>query len=123
MSSSALSYTYNASYNALPYVPGFLTTHWNSGIKNISDPAYHNFTNVTVHGRGDPCKLAGYTGAQIRAMDATQFAAINSGWRMPTAEENAQFVGGTNSNWTLGQASYEYTQGTSALQYNFLRTK
>jgi hypothetical protein len=107
--------------NSLAYnrVPAFWTTDWSTGVRNISDPAYHNHTNVTVNGRGDPCKLAGYTGAQIAAMNPTQFIAINSGWRLATAEENAKFAGGPNSGWQLGNAAYTHAHGTTSTTYNF----
>ena len=97
-------------------VPGFTTADANNGFQ--VHIGYHTLANVLV-GRGDPCQLVGYTGAQIRAMNQSQFNAINSGWRLPHGNENNWFFGGPYSgNWSVGQVYY-YSQGTAVGQYNY----
>jgi hypothetical protein len=66
---------------------------------SVSDPVnYHTGARVKEQGRGDPCKLAGLSASQIRQMTAEQIDAYNSGWRLPTREENGRFVGGYYAN-------------------------
>jgi hypothetical protein len=72
-------------------VPGFTSTDYTTnGIRNVSASGYHNEANILA-GKGDPCKLAG--------MDITQKSVpgylvnYDSGWRLPTLEENRMFIG------------------------------
>jgi uncharacterized protein (TIGR02145 family) len=77
----------------------------------ISDPAYHNSTNILA-GRGDICKLVGLTSAQAKAMaDAGTLDTFESGWRLPTLQENRVFIGTTpdDQTTTFGTSSGFYT--------------
>jgi len=80
-----------ANYADIPYYDRALFNA-NPPVKNISDPIYHNGTNVKL-GLGDPCKLVGYTAAQIAAMTPAQIDALPNTWRLPTKIENISFVG------------------------------
>jgi hypothetical protein len=75
----------------LPAIPAFTQTDWDSGVRKISDATYHNATNIANNGKGDPCKLAGMDMNQKN--DANYLANYDSGWRLPTNEENRMFVG------------------------------
>ncbi len=52
--------------------------------------------------------LVGLTAAQVAAMTEEEFAARNSGWRLPTARENAAFVGGPAAATWDGTTNYNY---------------
>jgi hypothetical protein len=60
----------------------------------VSSPNYHNATNLLA-GKGDPCKLAGLSIAQIKTKLAGN-EVPDSGWRLPTSRENRYLVGGDN---------------------------
>ncbi|MCL2561378.1 MAG: hypothetical protein FWE10_03530 [Rikenellaceae bacterium] len=101
-------------------IPSFTTTDWNNGVRNISTRsgspnAYHTTANVLA-GKGDPCRLVGYTGAQIRTL--AQGGSLPSGrWRMATARENVLFVGGANPavpTWQPGNPLITYNQSTGS---------
>jgi hypothetical protein len=80
-----------ATSNALPYIPGYTSA---DRPKSVSAPDYATAANVRA-GRGDPCKLVGYSADQIRAMSDAQLDAMMAGapYRLPTAIENVEFVG------------------------------
>jgi len=116
--------------NTLPNIPAFWSTDFNgtpAATPSVSDPSYHNWNNVVNNGKGDPCMLVGYTGAQIAAMDATTFnnMTAQNAWRLPTAKENTQFVGGNHDdflNWQPGGNRYVINQnigGTAHDQANY----
>ncbi|MDR2968284.1 MAG: FimB/Mfa2 family fimbrial subunit [Tannerellaceae bacterium] len=79
-------------------IPRYEAADFTAGRTNVSattgDYAYHTGANVKL-GKGDPCRLIGLTGAQIQAMTEAQIDAHNSGWRLPTVEENKAFTGYT----------------------------
>jgi hypothetical protein len=75
----------------LPAIPAFTPTDWNNGVRNISDATYHNATNIANNGKGDPCKLAGMD--MNRKNESGYLAGYDSGWRLPTNDENRMFVG------------------------------
>jgi hypothetical protein len=81
--------------NTLPNVPGYTPRDYEAGKRNVSDPAYHNAPNILLRGKGDPCKLVGYTDDQIRAMSEDEIEEIsrNAQWRLPTLSENEDFAG------------------------------
>ena len=82
---------YHDPNGTLPGIPSFREND-NPPNKNVSIPTYHNGTNVKA-GRGDPCKLVGYTATYIRGLSAAAIDALPvSVWRLPTANENIDFV-------------------------------
>jgi hypothetical protein len=98
--------TYDAATsNALPYIPGYVSADYP---KIIWASDYAIVSNLKA-GKGDPCMLVGYTGAQLAAMDDTQLQSVldNAAYRTPTSAENQEFAG-TNSSkattihWTEG---------------------
>jgi len=106
----------NMSYWDYGLIPRY--NAWSGTIANsplTSDPSYH-FGNNVLNGRGDPCQLVGLSAAAIRDMSASQIDAHFSGWRMPTAKENAHFVGGPNAAaWQPGNAAYNYSNSIYGL--------
>jgi len=116
-----------AQYDNIPYYNVTPDYHTHN-ILNISNSAYHNGTNVKS-GKGDPCKLIGLTPAQIQSMSPSAIDAYSSGYRMPTKQENVDFVNartleygynpalmpwsGMNPNYTL------MNQGTTNGTYSF----
>jgi len=87
----------NSQYNNIPYYDVSLKSTYPTNT-NISLPGYHNGVNV-LKGLGDPCKLVGYTGAEIAAMTSAQIDAIKSSWRMPTKIEDIDFVGASHTDF------------------------
>jgi uncharacterized protein (TIGR02145 family) len=82
-------------------IPGYV---YDSSIMDVSGSSYHNSTNVAV-GKGDPCRLAGLTAAQVKA------GSIDSGqYRLPTRTETEAFLGSTTSQ-TAGSAYYTVSGG------------
>ncbi|MGL5919254.1 MAG: hypothetical protein ACRCZQ_01965, partial [Bacteroidales bacterium] len=69
---------------------------WN-GSWSVGDfyPA-HTAENIKA-GKGDPCRLVGYTSAEIRSEVAQRRAPDNGQWRMPTKEENMAYVADRSS--------------------------
>ncbi|MDR1671713.1 MAG: hypothetical protein LBR57_04260, partial [Alistipes sp.] len=83
-------------------IPGFDTSDYETGLRDVSASTYHNSTNVPL-GKGDPCRLVGLTVAQIKA------GSIDSGqYRLPTRAENQAFVGSTSSQ-AAGSSYYTWT--------------
>jgi hypothetical protein len=89
-------------------IPGFDTSDYDTGLRDVSASTWHNSTNVPL-GKGDPCRLVGLTVAQIKA------GSIDSGlYRLPTRDENGAFVGATGTQ-VAGSAYYTWTaNGVSA---------
>jgi uncharacterized protein (TIGR02145 family) len=103
-------------YTSIPNY-GKPTTAWAGSIAaspSVSSSAYHNDANLLL-GRGDICKLVGLTSAQAKAMaDAGTLDEYQSGWRLPTREENRMFVGlGGNNTNTPSNGSIYYTYTTN----------
>jgi len=77
---------------------------------NISGTAYHTGTNILNSGKGDPCKLVGYTATQIRTMSAATLntLALTSTWRLPTQplNHNNDFVRGSGTLTTADNNAY-----------------
>ncbi len=114
------SYSENTS-NALPYIPGYVNADWGRGLRNVSLSDYHNFNKIK-EGKGDPCQLIGLTDIQIKnAANAEALTALlearpeaQKGWRLPTAKENVDFVGGPSAaTWNTSDFNY------SNLTYNY----
>ncbi|MDR1671646.1 MAG: hypothetical protein LBR57_03910, partial [Alistipes sp.] len=83
-------------------IPGFDTSDYETGLRDVSASTWHNSTNVPL-GKGDPCRLVGLTVAQIKA------GSIDSGqYRLPTRAENQAFLGSTSSQ-SAGSAYYTWT--------------
>ncbi len=88
-------------YNILPNVPGYVPADWNGGITDISDARYITASNVRA-GKGDPCRLIGYTADEIRNMSNSTLVNVlaNAKYRMPSKESNAALVGtAIDSTW------------------------
>lgn len=93
MSDQSVITGYGVSSTTLPDVPGYQVSDWNAGLQyNISDASYHNQTNIAM-GKGDPCKLVGYTVAQVRSGFYD-----NGIWLMPKDSEHSGFTLG-ESGW------------------------
>jgi len=89
---------------------------WKNGqnpILNVSGSNYHTGTNVRTNGKGDPCKLVGYKGSQIRGMTESQINTIVSEWRLATANENIDFVRAPVSWYHTGIEIMSYPSLTS----------
>lgn len=84
--------TGSATYAAYTEIPVYTAADYNAGVLNISKPDYHNGANIK-QGKGDPCKLVGLKAAQIQSMTAEQLHVYDSGWRLPSNNENLDFVG------------------------------
>jgi hypothetical protein len=92
---------------------------WSGSITNdgyISSPSYHTLTSVQT-GRGDPCKLVGFTAAQVAAGSYD-----NQAWRLPTNNDNTAagytlvsggVQAGSDNNTFLPLAGYRHTNGSS----------
>lgn len=63
-----------------------------SGKLSVTSPNYHNASNIRK-GKGDPCVLVGLTSLQIKTMSDDALNAYQSGYRMPTNEEQLSFSG------------------------------
>ena len=69
-------------------------------------PSFHTAANLQ-QGRGDPCRLVGYTVQQIRTeLDAGR-RIDNGQWRLPTDAENRAFINTTQnrSDWNTVNGS------------------
>jgi len=67
---------------------------WNNGNKEVT----HTHTELLL-GRGDPCRLVGFTETEIRTSLAAGRTLDNSHWRLPNVAENIVF-GLSSSEWT-----------------------
>jgi uncharacterized protein (TIGR02145 family) len=91
--------TYNAATsNALPNIPGYVSADYPKNV-TVAD-GYVTVANLKA-GKGDPCMLVGYTGAQLAAMSDSELQGVldNAAYRLPTDAEN-KFFAGTNANTT-----------------------
>ena len=76
----------NAIYNPTTSVSNIMSNSWSSGaIAGQTVP--HTVANLLL-GRGDPCRLLGYTVAQIKEAVANGCAPDNKKYRTPTGAEN-----------------------------------
>jgi hypothetical protein len=80
-------------YTSIPNFTGTSTS------TSVSSSSYHKGSNIKA-GKGDICKLVGLTSEQAQGMTEAQLDSYNSGWRLPTNEENRMF-GGVGPNETL----------------------
>jgi len=85
---------------------GYATVPYSTDATDI-DASFHTATNIAA-GKGDPCRLAGLTVAQIQGGTID-----NNTWRLPTNAENGTF-GGTKSKWTTLGGVKGYYLGTGA---------
>jgi hypothetical protein len=103
--------TYSAATsNTLPNIPGYTSTDYNNGLRDMSAATYHTLANVKA-GRGDPCKLVGLTVAQIQA------GTYDSGlYRLPTQAENVAFYSLPNTiiNYVAGNDDWAITSTPTA---------
>jgi hypothetical protein len=108
-------------YDAIPNY-SYPVTAWRGSTPtspSASDYDYHNAFNV-LNGRGDPCKLVGLSAAEVRqyAMNGKLDGYDNGGWRLPTALENALFVGGPLAD--KGSAvTYKYGTQNDGTYYDY----
>ncbi len=97
-----------ATSNALPSIPGYVSTDYPMNV-NVAD-GYVDVPNVRA-GKGDPCMLVGYTGAQIQAMTDSELYRVlqNAKLRLPTNAENIAFADAstwvTHGRFTAGTPS------------------
>lgn len=84
--------TTGVSYATYKDIPVYTAADFDLGLMNVSASNYHTGANVKA-GKGDPCKLVGLTGTQIRGMSDAAIEAHNSEWRLPTDVENTQYAG------------------------------
>jgi hypothetical protein len=83
-------------------IPRFNTDDYAAGVRNVSVAEYHNGANVLA-GRGDPCRLVGFKGADFEGKTPAEVDAMlanEAGWRLPTGRENAMFVDPSQDWWT-----------------------
>lgn len=75
--------------NKLPGIPGYTIDDY----PKLVSGAYATVENLKT-GKGDPCMLVGYTGAQLRAMNDVELQAVldNAVLRLPTSSENLDFL-------------------------------
>jgi hypothetical protein len=94
----------------LPGIPGFTNDDYNNGIRNVSDRVnYHTEANL-LNGKGDPCMLAGIDMTKLSEPD--YLATYDSGWRLPTLEENRMFIGNASTDDSAHDAGTTYYQIT-----------
>lgn len=74
------------------------TIGWNGSWSYGSGQVQHTVANLRI-GKGDPCRLVGFTQSDIRTMLANNQIPDNHTWRLPTNDENSVF-GASNSGWT-----------------------
>jgi len=84
-----------ASYNPTQNIN---LSNWNSVWDNGNKDVVHTNTELLL-GRGDPCRLVGYTVAEIRTALTAGRAPDNGLWRLPTNAETIVF-GMPHSEWT-----------------------
>jgi hypothetical protein len=104
-------------------IPRFTTDDYAEGLRNISAAEYHNAAAVLA-GRGDPCRLIGWGGADFAGKNTAEveamLASADAGYRMPTGPENMAFVDGNADRWpealeegvpsvVQGEGNYEAT--------------
>lgn len=75
----------------LPGIPCYNNSDL-SGKLSVTSPNYHNASNIRK-GKGDPCVLVGLTSLQIKNMSDDALNTYQSGYRMPTNEEQLSFSG------------------------------
>ncbi len=125
----------SAGYGAIPNWSNWFTSTGTtySDATHRTDNYISNTTSYATganakNGYGDPCKLIGFTAAQLKAMTAAQIqtAINNAKWRLATAKENILFTGAQNhasaAGWVPGGANFYLTQsatpnGTSSLNF------
>jgi hypothetical protein len=94
--------------NTLPSIPGYSQFDYDNNILNVSDrTTYHTEANIRA-GKGDPCRLAGID--MTRLDESGYLANYNSGWHLPSPEENQLFIG------ILPSDTYNYYE-TSSVYY------
>ncbi|MGL5957305.1 MAG: InlB B-repeat-containing protein [Phocaeicola sp.] len=67
----------------------------------------HTVANL-VMGKGDPCKLLGFTQKEIKDSLAANIAPDNKEWRLPTKEENRSFAGESSAWETIDGINGRY---------------
>jgi uncharacterized protein (TIGR02145 family) len=98
---------YGNNSTTLPAIPGFTSDDYNTnGIRNVSDRVnYHTEANLRA-GKGDPCMLAGIDMTKLSEPD--YLATYDSGWRLPTNEENRMFIGNQPTDGTSRNVDQSY---------------
>jgi hypothetical protein len=97
--------TGDADYRPLPNAPVNWQSDWHyNSTTNIA--VAHSTTTFADNGKGDPCRLVGYTVQEIQnAYNETPRRALDNGiWRLPTEQENLAYV--KNGRWT---DNYDFT--------------
>ena len=87
--------------------------NWNSVWNNGNKDVVHNHAELLL-GRGDPCRIVGYTISEIQTALAAGRTPDNEQWRLPANTENIVF-GQPFSEWTTisGIAGRVFTSGSS----------
>jgi hypothetical protein len=89
----------SANYTPVPGAPTYWQENWryNATAEVAID---HSAATFGDNGRGDPCRLVGYTVTEIEnAYNETPRRALDNGlWRLPTEQENLDYV--KNGRWT-----------------------
>lgn len=111
-------------------VPGYTAADYTAGLTNTSDPAYNNVANIRL-GKGDPCALVGYSGAEIAAMSDAELQTVldNAFLRLPTVLESVYFAGGPQEpiegmtvpfwkDWKLGNGNVWYLSPVGNISSN-----
>ncbi len=106
--------------NTPPAVPGYLPSHYNANIRDLTSATYHTEANLKV-GRGDPCQLVGLTAGEIKAAltngtFADLIAARDAnpqykGWKTPSNAQNTGNFVGSDANQTPSSNYYGWTAG------------
>ena len=98
----------NANYNPTPIDSRWSST-WEYSIKGQGTPVEHTLANLRA-GKGDPCRLVGYTQTEIRNAIATTnssnaYAPDNKLWRLPTGNEFIAYASNHDRKSTLSGVS------------------
>lgn len=86
-------------------VTDFMPSNWNPSNVNSNiwragwtSDASHTLNNLR-NGKGDPCRLVGYSKSEVVSMLARNVTPDNKKWRLPTNSENIAWAS-TSSGWT-----------------------
>lgn len=96
---SIIAWSSNGDTPVQEFNPTNLPTSWMDDWYAGGEFPVHNVTNLKV-GKGDPCRLVGYTVYDIKKALASGVALDNKTWRMPTENENVAYVK-VYSGWTV----------------------
>ena len=109
--------------NDLPGIPGWVTedrqayinaAEWDKYSYCVSGENYHTVDNIKK-GKGDPCKLVGYTETEVRTILNNGNIPDNKQWRLPTKNEQLAFAKASlsASGTTFNNTNYKYWDNTA----------